>query len=92
MYVSQSEIRSSPEDKKEMEWLESNDEKIEEGIYSEGGLIKTRFTKEQYKLILAKAGIKNFEIGDYIEEFGKQKVFVKSKAEKLLYIEIIIKK
>ena len=82
----------SPDDKAEMEWLESNNEKLEEGIYSENGLIKTRFTKEQHKLILEKAGIKNFEIKDYLEEFGKQKIFVKSKAEQLLYIEIIIRK
>ena len=85
-------VIKSPEDKKEMEWLESHDEKLEDGIYSENGLIKTRFTKEQYRSMLQEADIKNFEIKDYTEEFGKQKIFVKSKAEKLLYIEIIIKK
>ncbi len=42
--------------------------------------------------MLEKAGIKNFEIGDYTELFGKQKVFVKSKADRLQYIEIIINK
>lgn len=82
----------SPEDKKEMEWLESNNQKLEEGIYSENGLIKTRFAKEQYKEMLEKAGIRNFEIHNYTEKFGDQKIFVKSKADKLLYIEIIIKK
>lgn len=85
-------VIKSPEDKTEMEWLENNNEKLEEGIYSENGLIKTRLTKDQYKLILVQSGIKNFEIGDYKEKFGKQKIFIKSKAEQLLYIEIVIKK
>lgn len=82
----------SPDDKDEMKWLESNNEKLEEGIYSEDGLIKTRYTKDQYRNLLKKAGIKNFKIGDYTENFGDQKIFVKSKADKLMYIEIIIKK
>jgi len=40
--------------------------------------------------MLEKAGIKNFEIGDYTEKFGDEKVFLKSKADSLLYIEIVI--
>lgn len=85
-------VVKSPEDKREMAWLEKNTEKIEKGIYSEGGMIKTRFTKKQYKKLLRSVGIKNFKIGDYIEKFGDQKIFVKSKADELLYIEVIIKK
>jgi len=85
-------VVKSPEDKVEMAWLEGNNEKLGEGIYSENGWIKTRYTKDQYRLMLKKAGIKNFEVGDYTETFGEDKIFIKSKAEKLLYIEIIFKK
>ncbi len=82
----------SIEDKKEMEWLETNSQKIEEGIYSDGGHIKSRFTKEQFKTILEKAGIENYTIGEYAEFFGDKKIYLKSSADKLLYTEIVIKK
>lgn len=85
-------VVKSPEDQKEMKWLRENSEQLEGGIFSENGLIKTRFTKEQYEKLLEGIGIKNFKVGDYIEKFGEQKVFVKSKADEFLYIEIIIKK
>ncbi len=82
----------SPDDKTEMKWLEDNNKKLGEGIYSENGLVKTRFTKEKYTSILKEAGITNFEMNDYTENFGGQRIFVKSKAKKLLYIEVIIRK
>ncbi len=85
-------VVKSPEDKKEMEWLENNTKQLEEGIFHENGLIKTRFSKEQYRNFLRNVGISDFSINDYTEQFGDQKIFVKSKADKLLYIEIIIKK
>lgn len=83
----------SPDDKKEMEFLEDNNEKIEEGLYSGDGMLKSRFTKEQYKAILEKAGVENFEIHDYEEVFNEErKIYVKSGADSLLYLEIVIKK
>jgi predicted metallo-beta-lactamase superfamily hydrolase len=82
----------SPEDKEEMEWLEKNNEKISEGIYSENGMIKSRYTKNQYKKFLENAGIQNFSVGDYIEFFGDQKIFIKSNNDKLQYIDIQINK
>jgi ubiquinone/menaquinone biosynthesis C-methylase UbiE len=82
----------SPEDKKEMEWLENNNQKIGDGLYSEDGLLKSRFSKDQYKNILGKVGIKNFKINDYEETFGDKKIYVKSGADKLQYLEIIINK
>lgn len=85
-------VVKSPEDENEMSWLKSNTKKLGEGIYSEGGLIKTRFTKEQYRNFLKNAGISNFSLNDYIERFGKERIFVKSRADKLLYIEVTIKK
>jgi ubiquinone/menaquinone biosynthesis C-methylase UbiE len=82
----------SPKDEKEMKWLENNNQKIGNGIYSEDGLIKSRFSEDQYKTILGKAGIKNFKINDYEEIFGDKKVYVKSGADKLQYLEIVINK
>lgn len=86
-------VVKSPEDKREMDYLRSNSKETEEGLFiDEEGMIKTRFSKEQYKKILDQAGIINFEINDYVEKFGDQKTYVKSKADELLYIEIVIKK
>jgi ubiquinone/menaquinone biosynthesis C-methylase UbiE len=85
-------VVKSPNDKNEMKWLESNSEKLGGGIYNENGLIKTRLTKDQYRAMLVNAGIADFKINDYIEKFGEQKIFVKSKAEELLYTEITIQK
>lgn len=85
-------VVKSPEDLNEMKWLNENTEKLQEGVYSEDGLIKTRFAKDEYRQMLELAGITNFEIKDYLEKFGAQKIFVKSKASELLYIEIVIRK
>jgi len=85
-------VVKSPKDKKELGWLKSQSKEISPGVYDKSGLIQTRYTKEQYKEFLKKAGIIDYEIGDYIENFTNQKTYVKSGAEKLLYIEIIIKK
>lgn len=85
-------VVKSPEDKAEMKWLEEHDKKLEEGVYSGKGIIKTRYSKEKYENMLEKAGIKSFQVNSYTEYFGKEKVYVKSQAEELLYIEIIIKK
>lgn len=85
-------VVKSPKDEKELSWLKSQSKEICNGIYNKNGLIQTRYTKEQYKEFLKKAGIKDYKIRDYIENFISQKTYVKSSAEKLLYIEIIIKK
>lgn len=85
-------VVKSPDDKNETKWTESHGKKIKPGIYSENGLIKTRFTKKQYQSILIKAKINSYKILDYTEEFGNQKTYVKSQADKLLYNEIIINK
>lgn len=85
-------VVKSPKDEKELSWLKSQSKKVGDGIYNKNGLIQTRYTEEQYKEILKKTGIKDYKIRDYIENFTSQKTYVKSGADKLLYIEIIIKK
>ena len=82
----------SPNDKDEMEFLEKNNEKISEGLYREDSVLKSRYTKQQYETILKNAGIDNYEINDYEETFGESKIYVKSGADKLLYLEITIHK
>jgi ubiquinone/menaquinone biosynthesis C-methylase UbiE len=83
----------SPEDREEMAYLKSKSEEVSPGEFvDDNGMVKTRYTKDQYKEMLKSAGISNFEVKDFVENFGEQKTYVKSGAEKLLYIEIIIKK
>ena len=86
-------VVKSPEDVREMDYLRSNSKVISEGVFiDDDGMIKTRFTKEQYKEMLKKAGITNYEIKDYTEHFGEQKIYIHSKADNLLYLELIIRK
>lgn len=85
-------VVKSHKDKRELNWLKSQSKEVSDGVYNNNGLIQTRFTKKQYQTILKNAGIKNFRVGDYTETFKSQKTYVKSGADKLLYIEIIIKK
>jgi ubiquinone/menaquinone biosynthesis C-methylase UbiE len=85
-------VVKSSKDEKELSWLKSQSKEVSDGVYNNNGLIQTRYTKEQYKEFFKKTGITDYEIGDYIENFTSQKTYVKSGAEKLLYIEIIIKK
>lgn len=82
----------SPNDKNEMGYLEKNNEKISNGLYKEDAVLKSRFTKDQYKNILEDAGVVKYEINDYEEVFGEKKIYVKSGADKLLYLDIVIHK
>lgn len=86
-------VVKSPEDIKEMEFLKSTSKEQNEGEFIDNnGMVKTRFTKKQYEDMLEKAGIVDFEINKYTEYFGEQKIYVKSKADNLLYLELIIRK
>lgn len=82
----------SPEDKAEMEWLAKNNKKISKGVYSENDFIKSRYTKDQYKTFLKKAGVSHFSITDYVEHFKGKKNIIKSKNNQLQYIDIEINK
>lgn len=86
-------VVKSPEDTEEMNFLRDNSREIEEGTFiDDEGMTKTRFDRKQYKEILEKAGIANFEINNYTEHFGKQRIYVKSKTDSLLYLELVIRK
>jgi|694.fasta_scaffold00232_63 ubiquinone/menaquinone biosynthesis C-methylase UbiE len=58
---------NSPDDTGEMEFYKESTEEIEPGVFNEEGILKTRFTKEQWEEILDQAGIKNYEV-DSIKE------------------------
>ena len=83
----------SPKDIKEMQFLRNNSREIDKGVFVDNeGMTKSRFTKEQYKEMLKKADIANFEINEYTEHFGKQRIYIKSKADYLQYLELVIRK
>lgn len=57
----------SPDDEPEMEYLKESATELEDGVFEDEGVTKSRFTKDQWENILFKAGIKNYEI-DEIKE------------------------
>jgi ubiquinone/menaquinone biosynthesis C-methylase UbiE len=86
-------VVKSPNDKAEMEYLKKSSNEIDPGVFKdEEGMIKTRFSVHEYKEILKESGIKNYKVTEYREVFGSQKTYVKSGADTLLYIEVVIQK
>ncbi|HLE48448.1 MAG TPA: class I SAM-dependent methyltransferase [Patescibacteria group bacterium] len=86
-------VVKSPEDLEEMNFLRDGSREIDKGVFVDGeGMIKTRFSRDQYEEMFDKAGITNFEINNYTERFGKQKIYVKSKANNLLCLELVVRK
>jgi len=82
----------SPDDEKEMEFLESNWQKLEPGVYQKGQKTKTLFTKEQLEGMLQEAGIANFTVKTYVEDLSGRTDKVQSGNLNLLLNEILIKK
>lgn len=78
----------SPEDVVEMDYLRNVGVEYEEGVYIENGQLRSRFTIEQLKQILTKAGIQNFEVNPYKETLKDSTGYEST----LLVNEIIIKK
>lgn len=84
-------VVKSPNDKAEMDYLRKSSNEIEPGVFkNEEGMTKTRFSVNEYKEILKDAGIKKYSVSEYQEVFVDQKTYVKSGADKLLYVEIKI--
>lgn len=82
----------SPLDEKEMSFLASTSKQIEDGVFSEDGKLKSRFTIEQLENILKNAEITNFEVKLYEEDMGGRVDKIKSGNKKQLFNEIIITK
>lgn len=82
----------SPDDSKEIKFLKENSREVEEGVFDDGGILKSRFSKGQYEEILRNAGVKNYTIGDYIEKYEGKNDVVKSGNLEMKLIEIQINK
>lgn len=68
----------SPEDEPEMEYLKESATELEEGVYDDEGMTKSRFSKDQWEEILSKAGIKNYEIDEIKEKLDDKNDTAKS--------------
>ena len=60
----------SPEDAKEMEYLEKTATVYEPQVFIDGGQLRSRFTKEQLEEMLQQAGITDFGVTPYQEDLG----------------------
>jgi len=81
----------SPNDLEEMSYLKQTALKIEPGVFDDNGIIKTRFTIEQYQNILKIADINNPTLEIY-SEMIKPDDYVKSGLNEMQYIEIVFSK
>jgi ubiquinone/menaquinone biosynthesis C-methylase UbiE len=82
----------SPKDLREMQFLKSTAKEVENEVFVDEGQTKARFSMTTITDMLKKAGINNFEIKDYLENFSGRIDRVKSGANSLILTEIIIKK
>lgn len=60
----------SPDDLVEKEYLEKSASVYEPNVYIEGGILRSRFTREQLTEMLGRAGIASFEVKPYKENLG----------------------
>ncbi|KKQ97766.1 MAG: hypothetical protein UT24_C0012G0078 [Candidatus Woesebacteria bacterium GW2011_GWB1_39_12] len=58
----------SPDDSLEMQYLERSSTLYEPNVFIEGGMLRSRFTQEQLKVILKEAEIPGFELDSYQED------------------------
>ena len=63
----------SPEDIIEMEYLEKSATLYEPSVFIEGGMLRSRFSKEQIEDMLKKAGIVNFDIKPMKESLSERR-------------------
>lgn len=80
----------SPEDIEETKYLKRTAKEIEDGVFEEEGQIKTRFKIDKLREIVRHAGITDFEVNNYTENFNGRVDKVKSGKEELLLNEIVI--
>lgn len=60
----------SPDDTAEMEYLEKSATVYEPNVFIEGGMLRSRFTKDQLTAILQSAQIPNFQVNGYKEDLS----------------------
>ena len=82
----------SPEDKKEMGYLQKTTRKINHDVFKSDGIYKTRYSIKTLKKILSEGQIKNFQIKEVTENLIGRKDIVKSGRKSFLLNEITINK
>ena len=60
----------SPDDTLEMQYLERSSTLYEPNVFIEGGLLRSRFTKDQLKIMLKAAEIPEFSVESYQEDLS----------------------
>jgi ubiquinone/menaquinone biosynthesis C-methylase UbiE len=69
----------SPEDEKEMHYLRETTEEIESGVFKDNeGLIRSRYTKEEWAALLKDAEVGAFVLDEVIEDFSGRNDTTKS--------------
>lgn len=63
----------SADDEREMKYLKENAVEYEPGVYIENGQLRSRFTIERLREMLAQAGIVDYQVHPYKESLGKTK-------------------
>jgi ubiquinone/menaquinone biosynthesis C-methylase UbiE len=79
----------SQDDEEEMEYLRESAVEYEPGVFIENGQLRSRFSVEELKDMLAKAGISNYQVNSYREQLGPDK---KDHRQVLLLNEIVFTK
>jgi cyclopropane fatty-acyl-phospholipid synthase-like methyltransferase len=79
-------VIKSPADKKEMDFLKETAKELDENLFLDGEVIKSRFTKEQLEDILKDARIQTAEVSEYIETYGDNDVTKSGVTEQKLYL------
>lgn len=84
----------SPDDAAEMKFLATTAVEQEEGVFNENGRIKTRYTIERLKKILADAHVPagDFKVVAYTEKLGNSNDVVKSGVDEFIVNEVTISK
>lgn len=84
----------SPDDTAEMDYLKQQATEVEDGVFDEGGYLKTRFSVEQLKVVVASSGVPeaNSSVRQYTEDLGGRKDKVKSGNTTLTVNEIELTK
>jgi SAM-dependent methyltransferase len=70
----------SPDDAAEMEYLRSTADQKDDGVFSENGFLKTRYSIDQLAALLKRAGInaRDFRVDNYMESLDGRNDTVKS--------------
>ena len=84
----------SPDDAAEMAFLATTAVEEENGLFNENGRLKSRYTIERLKEILADAGIPEsaYSVESYVEKLGNDNDIVKSGNSEFVVNEVTLKK